>query len=322
MKKPTVKLLVVSFLLVLSITLVIRAERQKKAKKPGNLTVEEIMKKRDEAADRALKTELANLVLQKNWKDFEARFNPERDGLLVSEIVRSIFIKTGMTDMTQADQGRLLQYLQMSAEALSGNKSPALLSILSQIERLPAPEDQDPSFAVLNRWISNHSGPELLRRTALIKLVYQETEPKKNHVQELRKVFFDQPLPGTTFFEWTARIEIMKSESTAVEIGKFLFDHQKSVPQDSLPSLLRALSSHPAKLTKETLALLRALMKDSSPQAIEACFTSIERLVKSNLVDQEERGAFEKYLFSLKDENLIRPLQVKRNELLELIGKP
>ena len=323
MKHPYLKLFVVTLILGVSITLVIRYEKQSRnPKKPGGLTVEEIMKKRDEAADRTLKTELANWVIQKKWSDFDAHFNPAKDGMLLSDVVRSLFIKTGMKDMSQGDQEHLLQSLLLSAEAMSGGHSPALLSVLSQIERLPAPEPQTPSFTTLSHWISNHHGPELLRKTALIKLVFQETEPQKNHLQELKKTFFDQPLPGTTFYEWTARIEIMKSPSAAIEVGKFLAANLKRVSPESLPTVLRAFSSHPEELRQETTGLLTSLMKESTPQATEACFIAIERLVRAKAVTKEERTHFGRYLFTLKDDSMIRPLQVKRAELLELIDKP
>ena len=322
MKNPSFKLLIAITILGLAITLIIRHEKQGKDKKPGGLTVEEIMKKRDEAADRTLKTELATLVIQKKWKEFEAHFSPAKDGMMLSDIVRSLFIKTGMKEMTPSDQEHLLQYLSMSAEAMSGSHSPALLAVLAQMERLPAPDSQDPSFTTLSQWISKAEGPELLRRTALIKLVFQETEPHKNHLQEFKKTLFDHPLPGTSLYEWVARVEIMKSSSAAIEIGKFLFANLKRVPPESLPAVLRALSSHPVDLNKEVAGVFKLLMRETSPQAIEASFIAIDRLLRTTSVTQEERATFSKYLFSLKDDTLIRPLQLKRTELLQQIDKP
>ncbi|NDG84125.1 MAG: hypothetical protein EBX52_03690 [Proteobacteria bacterium] len=325
MKKQALRLTLTISILTGVIAWTLWKDWQKRSPNPApeNLTVEEILRKRTEGAEQILKSGLALTLMQKNWKDFDAKFVPERDGTSLAEAVRAIFIKTGMKDFSMADQDRLLLGLLKSAAILAEKSPRSIGPVLAQIERLPAPDRGSPAFIVLDQWIKNHDEtPGILQRTALIKLVFQETAPEERHLAALKRVLFDHPLPNNSLDEWISRIEIMKSDSSAIETCKFLFQHLDRIPRESVPTLLRAVAGHSSALERETFALLKKTTGRTDPYAVEASLMTIERLVKSGKTARKDLESFDQYVRGLDAEKLVQPLRMRREDVLRLLVVP
>jgi|GEM_PF-4684436 len=323
MKKPSTGPIIATVLLASLIALLLREEWRKKRdlNANGNLSVEEIMKKREEGADRALTSPLASLIQQKKWAEFDQQYEPGRDGPALAGVVRSLYIKGLMAGLTPADQDRLLLALLKSAALHGKDKQAVLNSLLGQIERLPAPDPGSPSFLLLDEWLKDREKTSaILQRTALIKLAYQETSPEERHLAALKRVLFDHPIANNSLDEWISRLEIMKSDSAAVEVCKHLIRHLDRIPAESLSTLLRAVSGHPGELFRETLLLLKKTTALESPYAIEASFMAIERLVKAGKAGPKELDFFENYAQNLDGAKLIQPLRLRREDLLRLLA--
>ncbi len=256
---------------------------------PPGKTAEQILKEREEKAALQLTTPLGNVFATRNWDEFSKSYRPERDFLVLAELIRSTFIQNGFRAYRESDHERLMEIALQTLSGLNSNMILSASTLFFQVERLPAPNRNSKNYRALEKWLEEPRAHARLKKLALIKLVVNAENPDSKWVSFLNQGIEGNPM-GVEFQDSLNMITETRNVKVRQKMIQHLFHSYSKLGTDQRPDALVVMSSYPEIDTKLIKASIFKFLNSKKPREFESALRATDKLLKKKLLNAEEKA--------------------------------
>jgi hypothetical protein len=293
-----------------------------KSKGEPQKTVEAILNERARMAEKSLETPLGKAFAAKNWALFDSLYHPEKDFYSLSEMIRAGYIENIYQKFSSVDLEKVEKTVYETLLVIDEKTLPRASLLITQFMRMPMPPAHSETKKRIEKSAVSDSTPPLLRRTFILKIVQQDSEPDATAVNEFSRALGSEEAYGYSREEWIGALDEIRSVSVREKLTKKLiatYGHLKPVAQRET----LVVWSHLPKLeTAKLCAAILSKIQSSIPADVESGVRALTPVLIQTTLTDKEKDTIAKKLASIPEAAKTPYLIVKTQELSPYLSAP
>jgi len=280
-------------------------------------TTEEILEERARQASNHIRTPLGTAFVQKNWKEFEKIYQPQKDFRELGEIIRACFIENCFKDFNKTEQSQVLTYVVKTISTMKPKEFALAGILITQFERLPSPAHDSENYRTMEGWYLNSEASDVQKRMAVLKLGVQDAEPATQWAP-----IIIQGLTGKTFglsrSSWVQMVGDMRNiKNRKTVIASMIKDFNK-IEKSAQPDSLVIMAQNEAKSSKVKSYFFKFL-DSNNQEEFEGALKSIIPMNDEHVFNESELTKIKDRLRSFSDELRTPYADLKSKEILNVL---